>query len=64
MDIPPLAFLDDLLSIVDCRVSSIVCNSFINLEFGIDKEKNIAKKCRHIHVGKPNMSLNALLRVP
>ena len=61
VNIPPLAFVDDLLSIIQCGVKSIVCNSFINkkvelknLEFGIDNEKSVAKKCRQVHVGKQN----------
>ena len=45
----------------ECGVNSLVCNTFINkkiemknLEFGIDEETNIAKKCRQMHVGKQN----------
>ena len=59
--IPPLAFVDDLFNITECGTKSVASNAYINtkvelknLEFAIDEEKNEAKKCRHIHVGKEN----------
>ena len=62
VNIPPLAFVDDLFSMVECGVKSVVGNAFINkkvemknLEFGIDEEKNEAKKCCQIHIGKENV---------
>ena len=50
-----------MFSISECGSKSIITNAFINskidqknLTFGIDKEKDMAKKCRHIHAGKAN----------
>ena len=61
VNIPPLAFVDDLFNITECGTKLVASNAYINtkielknLEFAIDEEKNEAKKCRHIHVGKEN----------
>merc|ERR1712105_71112 len=61
VNIPPLSFVDDLFAIAECGIDSVVTNSFMNakidqknLTFGIDKDKNSAKKCRQIHTGSEN----------
>ena len=47
VDIPPLSFIDDIISVNQCGVESIKANSFINTqieamkqEFGIDASDN------------------------
>ena len=61
VSIPPLAFVDDLFLMSECGTKSLIANAFVNtkiemknLEFGVDNEKNEAKKCRQIHICKEN----------
>lgn len=61
ISIPTLALVDDLFKITKCGVESLKANAEIgtkvemkNLKFGINKEKQEATKCQHIHIGKPS----------
>ena len=59
VNIPPLSFIDDIISVNKCGVESIKANSFINTqiesmkqEFGIVSNDPNKSKCKQIHVGE------------
>ena len=50
--IPPLAMIDDLLSISECGVESVKSNAFLNSKTNIKKLQFGGEKCYKLHIGK------------
>ena len=50
--IPPLAMIDDLLSISECGVESVKSNAFLNSKTNIKKLQFGGDKCYKLHIGK------------
>ena len=49
--IPPLAMIDDLLSISECGTQSVKMNSFLNTKTNIKKLQFGVEKCHKMHIG-------------
>ena len=50
--IPPLAMIDDLISISHCGLKSVVMNSFLNSKSKVKKLQLGIDKCHKLHIGK------------
>ena len=50
--IPPLAMVDDLLSVTECGVESVKVNGFLNSKTNIKKLQFGEDKCKKLHIGK------------
>ena len=50
--IPPLAMIDDLISISHCGIKSVVMNSFLNSKSRVKKLQLGIDKCHKLHIGK------------
>ena len=50
--IPPLAMVDDLVSISHCGLNSVVMNSFLNTKSNVKKLQLGISKCHKLHIGK------------
>ena len=54
--IPPLAMIDDLVTIAHCGTESVVMNSYLNAKSSIKKLQFGMGKCHKLHVGKERKS--------
>ena len=50
--IPPLAMIDDLVSVSYCGLDTIGMNSFLNSKSNVKKLQFGISKCHKLHVGK------------
>ena len=50
--IPPLAMIDDLVSVSHCGMESLVMNSFLNAKSNVKKLQFGLSKCHKLHIGK------------
>ena len=50
--IPPLAMVDDVLTISKCGIDSVMTNAYVNSKFEMMKLKLNESKCKQIHIGK------------
>jgi hypothetical protein len=50
--IPPLAMMDDLVSVSKCGIDSVVMNAFLNSKSDVKKLQFGISKCHKLHVGK------------
>ena len=63
MNIPPLEFVDDILTITNCSTNSVKMNALVHSKVECKKLELSDKKCFKMHVGKntsncPNLSVN------
>ena len=56
--IPPLAMIDDLISISHCGIKSVVMNSFLNSKSRVKKLQLGIDKCHKLHIGKEKKNLS------
>ena len=59
--IPPLGFIDDVLSISKCGTDSLKVNALIQSKFNLKKLELGNDKCYKIHVGKPSIKCPELM---
>ena len=50
--IPPLAMIDDLISVTKCRIESVKMNAFLNAKSSVKKLQFGMSKCHKLHVGQ------------
>ena len=50
--VPPLAMVDDLVSITECGIKSVSANAFINAKTNSKKLQFGVTKCHKMHVGQ------------
>ena len=50
--IPPLAMIDDLVSVSYCGLESLVMNTFLNAKSNVKKLQFGLSKCHKLHIGK------------
>ena len=52
VDIPPISFCDDVLSVSECGIKTVEVNSIVNVKIE-SKKLNLGKdKCKKLHIGK------------
>ena len=54
--IPPLAMIDDLITLSECGIESIKTNAFLNAKSSVKKLQFGMNKCHKLHVGKNKSS--------
>ena len=54
--IPPLAMIDDLISVSKCGIESVKMNSFLNAKSSVKKLQFGMSKCHKLHVGQNKRS--------
>ena len=54
--IPPLAMIDDLISVSECGIESVKTNSFLNAKSSVKKLQFGLSKCHKLHVGQNRIS--------
>ena len=54
--IPPLAMIDDLITLSECGIESIKTNAFLNAKSSVKKLQFGMNKCHKFHVGKNKSS--------
>ena len=52
--IPPLAMVDDLLSVTECGIESVKVNGYLNSKTNIKKLQFGEDKCKKLHIGRKN----------
>jgi hypothetical protein len=50
--VPPLAMVDDLLSVTEFGLESVKANGFLNAKTNIKKLQFGGDKCKKLHIGK------------
>ena len=56
ISIPPLALIDDIISITNCGADSIEANAVVNMKIESKKLRLSKDKCAQIHVSKSNLA--------
>ena len=54
--IPPLAMVDDLITVANCGTESVIMNSYLNAKASVKKLQFGMSKCHKLHVGKEKRS--------